>query len=206
MRVDPNLKMSIKTQRQKGFAEQQFAERPLFPFEDMLPYPGTQRLLKHLHWLHGKVLDIGCGGGEYEWLLVNHCPNPVEIMAIDFCDNALKWAEDRFGNLDRVTFMKADAHKLPFPDNSFDSVLINHAIEHFEFPAVVVEEAKRVSKLEARFMFLLPNGVTDTGPQHLHFWTTEEFKDFLLGCGMNTVVIEVDERGRNMTVLAARKL
>jgi hypothetical protein len=43
-------------------------------------------------------------------------------------------------------FIVSDALKLPFPDNSFDTVICSHLIEHIEKPFLLFKECVRVSK------------------------------------------------------------
>lgn len=68
-------------------------------------------------------LDIGCGTGLYSLLLAEAAGANGHITGIDangeFLEKACSFASDKsLGN--QVTFMKADANKLPFQDNTFD--------------------------------------------------------------------------------------
>src|SRR5205823_6667053 len=65
----------------------------------------------------GPVLDLGCGVGHSYRLLA-----PRETVGIDVEPSVLE-------GQDRPTVC-ADMRSLPFPDESFDSVLSVHSIEH----------------------------------------------------------------------------
>lgn len=50
----------------------------------------------------------------------------------------------------------SDAHRLPFPDDSFDVVLAQESLEHFEDPFKAVCEIYRVLRPDGRFYVQLP--------------------------------------------------
>ncbi|GAH77252.1 unnamed protein product, partial [marine sediment metagenome] len=52
-------------------------------------------------------------------------------------------------------FICADAHHLPFNDNSFDSVVIGELLEHVTNPVQVLKQATRVSR--KKVIFTVPN-------------------------------------------------
>lgn len=47
---------------------------------------------------------------------------------------------------DRIKFVEADAHDLPFEDNEFECSILGDMLEHVEDPVKVIKEACRVSK------------------------------------------------------------
>lgn len=82
------------------------------------------------------VLDVGCGDGH----ITNHLPNELHVMGVDISEEALKHVkrEKVIGSID----------KLPFPDNSFDLVMINDVLEHLPEDIHVkgLSELQRVAK------------------------------------------------------------
>lgn len=84
-----------------------------------------------------KTLNIACGQGDIEKL----APNTV---GLDFSYNALKRAKQKgVKNL-----ILADAHALPFKNNSFDITLSAGNLEHFDDPQKAIFEMARVSKIQ----------------------------------------------------------
>lgn len=81
-----------------------------------------------------RVLDLGCGNGEYRELL-EHLG--FEWVGIDIGSS---------------TGVIADAHALPFESNSFDLVISLSALEHLEYPIVALQEVARVMKHEGHFI------------------------------------------------------
>ena len=80
-------------------------------------------------------LDLGCGNGEYR--------APVEKLGY-------RWVGVDYGDPDAP--VHADAHALPFPDNTFDTVISLAVLEHVQYPHVVLREAWRVLKPGGRMV------------------------------------------------------
>lgn len=91
-------------------------------------------------WLDGKnILEIGSAHGSDFIQFFKH-PN-LKITAVDIIDYDIKQ--------DNVTFLKADAEKLPFDDKHFDFCVSFGVLEHIqpiEKLCNVISEIDRVSK------------------------------------------------------------
>ena len=93
----------------------------------------------------GRLLDAGCGAGG-SLLAAARSGIFASICGID---PALRWlvvARARLseaGLLSSVSLAAAAIEKLPFPDGSFDSVLLRHVLEHVESPEAVLGAAAR---------------------------------------------------------------
>lgn len=92
-------------------------------------HPGGLEITRELAELCGineksKVLDVACGTGETACFLAETFG--CEVVGIDvshvMIEKAKKKAKMR-GLEGRTTFILADAHELPFPDNTFDVVI-----------------------------------------------------------------------------------
>lgn len=92
-----------------------------------------------------RVLDCGCGeGGKsvyYASLGAAHVTG-IDIFP-DYEERAAAFAEKK-GMGDVFSFQLADATKLPFEDNSFDTIIMNDFIEHVSDPETALREALRV--------------------------------------------------------------
>ena len=76
-----------------------------------------------------RCLDLGCGAGEYR----------VALEKAGYRWTGFDYAHPKAP-------LWADAHALPFPDNSFDFVISLAVLEHIEYPAVTLREIHRVLK------------------------------------------------------------
>jgi ubiquinone/menaquinone biosynthesis C-methylase UbiE len=93
------------------------------------------------------VLDIGCGGGGKTCYYGTF--GPKEMIGIDivphYAEEGNAFAREK-GLDDRVRFMTADSAELPFADNTFDTIIMNDAMEHVDRPELTLEECFRVLK------------------------------------------------------------
>jgi ubiquinone/menaquinone biosynthesis C-methylase UbiE len=91
------------------------------------------------HVPNSTVLDYGCGTG---WSLVRLLGlRPKKVVGIDISEKAIEQAIKRAG--DDAEFRVMDAHKLDFPDNTFDLVVGRAILHHLDFQ-IAMQEVKRV--------------------------------------------------------------
>jgi len=93
----------------------------------------------------GKVLDIGCGSGQFIAILMQSLGSFDSITGVDVDDEALEEARSKFRS-EKFNFIKASSLNLPFEDASFDFVCISKALHHVENDRQTLEEMKRVLK------------------------------------------------------------
>ena len=91
------------------------------------------------------VLDIGCGAaGKSVYYASLGARRVVGLDVVErYRSEAIELAR-RKGYEDRFEFVCADAAKTEFKDGSFDTVIMNDAVEHVERPEAVLRECLRV--------------------------------------------------------------
>ncbi|RAM49968.1 MAG: methyltransferase type 11 [Hapalosiphonaceae cyanobacterium JJU2] len=99
------------------------------------------------------VLDIGCGTGEFERLLLTENPQQV-ITGVDISEEMLLVAKQKCRTYPNVAFQTASVSALPFADNSFDVVVSASAFHYFDDPDAALREIKRVLKPEGKVVIL----------------------------------------------------
>lgn len=93
-----------------------------------------------------EILDLGCGLGETTKLLASHF-SQATVTGIDQDADLLHIARQKGQTAtSSMTFLQADATKLPFADHTFDFVFARYLLLHMEDPLVVLKEMKRVCK------------------------------------------------------------
>jgi len=96
----------------------------------------------------GKVLDLGCGDGDYAKKLKDL---GFDVVAGDIDQNRFKYHKE-------IEFRHCDITKvMPFPDNSFDYVLLMEVVEHLRNPYVVIPEINRIIKPGGGLILSTPN-------------------------------------------------
>lgn len=89
----------------------------------------------------GKVLDAGAGRGAYRELIKGYAG---EYVGLDIAPSS-------------ATAVVGDAQKVPFADNSFDTVFCSQVLEHLPYPALAIEEFKRVLKPTGTLVITAPH-------------------------------------------------
>lgn len=116
-------------------------------------------LLSHLNTAK-KTLELGCGTGEYTLRLTKNTSS--KIIAIDISFTLIHQAKQKV-NSSNVMFLIADAENLPFKDDTFDAVVGNAVLHHFNLDNAL-KEIKRVLTLNGKIAFTEPNMLN---PQNL---------------------------------------
>jgi 2-polyprenyl-3-methyl-5-hydroxy-6-metoxy-1,4-benzoquinol methylase len=102
-----------------------------------------------------KMLDIGCGPGTINNLgYYRKYAHTYEIYGIDFLKKNITTIKQRFP---QGHFSVADAQELPYPKNTFDSLISRHVLEHVHDATKVVKEMNRVSKKGADLIIAVPH-------------------------------------------------
>lgn len=115
-----------------------------------------QEVRKLIEPTRGQVLDIGCADGTFSKVILDHS-NALRFVGIDVLPRSISYAKRRFARSKRMSFRVADAHELPFKDQSFDAIVCLEAMEHVEEPAKVISEMRRVLKNTGYIIVLVPS-------------------------------------------------
>ena len=92
------------------------------------------------------VLDVGCGAaGKSLYYLSLGANSVVGIDVVEKYEREAYELQKELG-LEGFKFCVADASETDFQDNSFDTVIMNDAMEHVDKPEKVLEEVKRILK------------------------------------------------------------
>ena len=109
-----------------------------------------------------KILEIGCGNGDFWLQNMEKLPGDVSITLSDNSEGVLKEAESRFNvNDTRFTYNIIDIDRISLPDSSFDMVIANHVLFYAKNINDSLKEIRRILK---------PNGIficSTYGPRHM---------------------------------------
>lgn len=100
-----------------------------------------------------KVLDVACGTGALEQLLVRDHPGQP-LSGIDISEKMLAVARRKLKAYPGVTFFKASVFTMPFPKESFDVVVCANSFHYFNNPLAALIEMKRVLKRGGKIVIL----------------------------------------------------
>jgi SAM-dependent methyltransferase len=92
-------------------------------------------LLSQIIPASGRVLDVGSGDGKLAWTVLQRRPD-LQIEGVDVLMRPKTW----------ITMKSFDGTTLPYPDASFDAVVLIDVLHHTVDPVALLREALRVSR------------------------------------------------------------
>jgi len=93
-----------------------------------------------------KVLDIGCNAGFFSFRLAER---GADVTAIDLDPHYLqqaRWAAEKFGLADRVTFRKMQLYELAQSDEQYDLVWFMGVLYHLRYPLLALDIVARKTR------------------------------------------------------------
>jgi len=93
-------------------------------------------------YIHGKVLDVGCGGAPYL--------NEIEKFSKNIVLMDIKMQEI-------LISLRGNVQKIPITGAVFDSVLCFQVFEHIPEPLIAIKEINRVMKQDGLLFFSVPH-------------------------------------------------
>lgn len=134
-----------------------------------------------------RVLEPGCGRGL---LLKAFQRMGCECTGLERPD----FPAETIG--EGIAFIKGDVYSMPFPDNSFDVVVLWYILEHVSKPGEAIEDACRVLKEGGTLLVAVPNINSRQArlfgkywfhldvPRHTHHFSIETLSIALEGAGL----------------------
>lgn len=143
------------------------------------------RYLRHVPG--GRILDVGCGAGEW---IGSMTKLGWSVDGVDFDEGAVM-AANRAGLEVRCGSLEGQCYET----DSFDAVTLNHVIEHVPDPVGTLSECCRVLKPSGKLVLFTPNTASLAHrlfggdwrglepPRHLHLFCPKSMKSLLLKSG-----------------------
>lgn len=128
--------------------------------------------------LTGDILEIGCKHGTLMFRLAEI----AEVTGVDCSMENIQICEqirESKGFLpDTIPFHQAAVHSLPFPDDSFDTIIMSKVLEHIEDPEDL-SEVVRVLKPTGTIIVVTNLGFAHFDPDHEWFFMPKETVELL---------------------------
>lgn len=133
---------------------------------------------------HNTVLEIGAGDGAVLAAL-KQAGFGSEHRALEISSSAVQLMRDR--GLNAQLF---DGSRVPYPDASFDLVVLTHVVEHLEHPRQVIREACRVGKhvyieVPTDHTLRLDENYVYDPVGHINFYTPKTARMLLRSCELS---------------------
>lgn len=142
---------NLSNEGKKTYAEWQY-EKGIETIKFYLKYTNIDEMFKDK-----TVLDIGCGAGGKTIFYASK--GVKKIVGVEVLGKYKQEAENlakKFGVEDKFEFVCADAANTPFSDESFDTIIMNDAMEHVDEPEKVIDECYRILKKNGKLYLNFP--------------------------------------------------
>lgn len=145
--------------KQESLARIQIEEHLTAKIKEILPFTSLTEK---------KVLDAGCGTGEYSAEIAQYAK---EVIGFDAATEAIKSAKQHYQK-ENLSYQNLNVYKLPFEDQSFDIVICRALLHHLYSPKEALIELTRVGKT---ILILETNGINPYRQIAARF--SKEYKD-----------------------------
>jgi ubiquinone/menaquinone biosynthesis C-methylase UbiE len=146
----------------------------------MTIFPLWKKWIKKIipHIKGDKILEVSFGSG---YLMTQYASDKHEIYGIDYNERMLEIATNKMKKINiNAQLSQGNVEKLPFPDNTFDTVINTMAFTGYPNGEKAMSELKRVLKKDGSLLLLdfdYPNNRNRFGYTMVRLW--EKFGDII---------------------------
>lgn len=163
-----------------------------------------------------KILDIGCASGFLTSQIANFFV-PSDTFGVDSYKQAVEFGKKTYPD---IKFKYADAHKLPFKNESFDLITCIETLEHLENPKGAISEMHRCLKNKGRvligqdtdnllFKIIWMIWTKRRGKvwhnSHLHPYSPKRLEKLIKECGLQIIKKRFSHLGMEVFFLIQKK-
>jgi ubiquinone/menaquinone biosynthesis C-methylase UbiE len=141
----------------------------------------------------GSILDIGAGDGAV-LSEIDRRGLAAEMHAVEISRSGIERINKR--NLRTLKSTQGfDGYKLPFPDNTFDTALLIHVLEHVEHERLLLKEISRVARrcyieVPLEHTTRLRRSMALSKPfGHINYYTLKTFENILETSGLDPTTL-----------------
>jgi ubiquinone/menaquinone biosynthesis C-methylase UbiE len=165
----------------------------------MTIFPLWKKWIKKIipHITGDKILEVSFGSG---YLMTQYASDKYEIYGIDYNERMLEITTNKMKKINiNAQLSQANVEKLPFPDNTFDTVINTMAFTGYPNGGKAMSELKRVLKKDGSLLLLdfdYPNNRNRFGYMMVRLW--EKFGDIIKD--INSLLMEHNFDYRDISV------
>ncbi len=108
-----------------------------------------KRLVRRLAKPGGKIMDGGCGTGEF----LSHISDDYTVEGFEPEAKASQWAREKYG----LNVHSGDLHSVKFDNTDFDLITLWHVLEHVPDPVKDLRRLRELLADDGKLLIALPN-------------------------------------------------
>jgi ubiquinone/menaquinone biosynthesis C-methylase UbiE len=139
---------------------------------------------------NNKILDIGCGGGEFIKILSKKYRR-IKIFGIDISEDAIEIATKNNGN-ENISFIKSDIGKMPFENNYFDIITAFQTYYHWDNIKNNLKEIYRI--LNNNGILIIAAEIYKVNYHMTEYRKEEEIKKLFTEIGFKNIIYNEEEK------------
>ncbi len=157
-----------------------------------------------------KLLDVGCGSGQFLYEMKNLGLKVNGVEPSDF--------DEKSSEKYNLNIKKNDLLSAKFPSNSFDLITMNQVLEHVPNPSEIIKEIFRILNKNGTFIVAVPNKRSFAHkifkknwyqldvPRHLFDFSDKILSKELKKAGFKAIKIRHNSRPSQFVISLKRKL
>lgn len=124
----------------------------------------TQEVIKEITWKGKRILDVGCGTGNFAREVAKK--DAKYVLGIDYADEAIKIAEKN-NKEKNLKFKKLDVREL---NEKFDVIVSIGTLEHMDNPLQILKKLKKCLNKNGKIILTTPNWTNPRGYVLMTLW------------------------------------
>jgi len=155
------MKKMAKNKSLKNFYDSVYLKNEKKHYSNLLimddPLEHDNEILNVLNFKKKKILDIGCGTGNFAFKVAKL---GGDILAVDYSDAAIKIAKKKYIH-PNLKYKQLDVSK-KFPGN-FDVIVLVGTLEHMDNPLKILKICKKHLNKNGKIIITVPNWLNPRG-------------------------------------------
>lgn len=137
---------------------------------------------------NAKVLDYGCGAGEF----LKHIENDVETFGFEPSADAKNYAQQKTKKTKFISSLNE------LEKESLDAITLWHVFEHIEHPELILEEFKNLLKPNGCLIIAVPNCSSFDAKYYKQYWAAYDVPRHLFHFSKNGMEKFIESKNWNL--------